>query len=91
MSLKLGAWWGDDDVYVELLLSQKELNHLLATGELTKQGNGYSYEGEEFQDVWRFTGGLNGLVRISYASVSDSGDEGDGYIGKPCDLIIEEE
>lgn len=44
---------------------------------------GYSYEGDLFQDVWWFEGGIDGAIEVTY------NDGGTGLSGKLSDAEIE--
>jgi hypothetical protein len=53
---------------------------------VTIRGKGYYYEGEFFWDIWDFSGGIDGELRVRYGSPKD-GDYGDGFVGKLRDAV----
>lgn len=71
--MKLSVYWADDWKSIEL--SQTEWALILDGNEFSKDGEGYYYEGKQFQDHWWFAGGTDGSLEIYY------GDGGTGFIG----------
>ena len=72
--IRLTVSWGND-VAVDLTIFSAAQWKKIADGHaVTINGKGYFYEGERFQDIWHFSGGLDGELRVSY-------DEGDGFVG----------
>jgi hypothetical protein len=80
--VRISVYWPDD--WKEINLSPEEWEAVLAGEELCECGQGYSYEGEEFQNTWHFAGGLEGELRVTYD------DGGEGFIGTLEEAEIEE-
>jgi hypothetical protein len=80
--IKISIYWPDD--WKSVLLTQKEYQSILNGKSLEKEGEGYSYDGEEFQDYWSFEGGIDGNVVVSY------NDGGIGFDGSFSECEIEE-
>jgi len=80
--------WGGGDVVVELNVNITEWLEIACGEEITLDGQGYSYDGERFQDRWHFSGGLEGDLRVTYDSCESSGDPGDGWLGSPRTALV---
>ena len=62
----------------------KEAEFALKNGDtIAIEEKGYSYEGADFIDMWKFDGGLDGGLTMSYhpAESVDIADIGDGFVG----------
>lgn len=78
--------WGYD-VDVELIVSPRTWS-LIKRGHLvTRRGSGYHYEGDYYQDIWVFNGGLDGTLRVSYRLKGTGSYDGDGFVGTPRDAL----
>lgn len=87
----LSVWWGDDVVNVELFLSEEDWGRIMSGEKKNVIGDGYFYEGEKFQDIWRFSGGLDGELIVSYDEYPSEGWDGDGWIGTVREALVDEE
>ena len=79
----IGVEWGDE--YHELVLGPEDWQRVKAGHALQVKGEGYAYEGEFFQDVWTFAGGLDGDLTVTCA---EGKDEGVGLEGMPSEPDI---
>lgn len=78
--------WGYD-VDVELIVSPRTWS-LIKRGHLvTRRGSGYHYEGDYYQDIWVFNGGLDGTLRVSYRLKGTGSYDGDGFVGTPRNAL----
>jgi hypothetical protein len=78
--VRISVYWPDD--WKSVILDQEEYRSILAGQSLELEGEGYSYEGEDFQDYWFFAGGLEGNVIVTY----DDGGVGFEGILRDCDI-----
>jgi hypothetical protein len=83
----LSVSWGYD-VCVELRISKRNWSKISRGERVTIRGNGYYYEGEFFWDYWNFSGGIDGELRVTYASPKDH-DEGVGFDGSLREALVE--
>jgi hypothetical protein len=77
--IRLSVSWGND-VGVDLTISAGQWKQISDGHSVTINGKGYFYEGERFQDVWNFAGGLDGELRVSYG-------DADGFVGTARDAM----
>jgi hypothetical protein len=77
--IRLSVSWGND-VGVNLTISAAQWKKISDGHSVTINGKGYFYEGERFQDVWNFAGGLDGELRVSYG-------DADGFVGTARDAM----
>jgi len=78
--------WGYD-VDVELLVNPRTWS-LIKRGHLvTRRGTGYHYEGDHYQDIWVFNGGLDGILQVSYRLKGNGSFDVDGFVGTPRDAL----
>jgi hypothetical protein len=80
--IKISVYWPDD--WKSIIITQKEYQSILDGNPLEKDGEGYSYEGEDFIDWWSFKGGLDSNLLVSYGE-----DGGVGYDGPLSGCEIE--
>ena len=85
---KFAVAWGGGDVVVELDVDVTDWLEIVCGEEITLDGEGYSYDGEPFQDRWHFSGGLEGDLRVTYDSCESPGDPGDGWLGSPQSALV---
>ncbi len=81
--IRISVYWPDDTKSV--ILTQKEYQSILDGKPLDKDGEGYSYDGEDFEDRWSFEGGLDSNLIVTYGD-----DGGVGFDGNLSDCEIEE-
>ena len=81
--IRISVYWPDDTKSV--ILTQKEYQSILDGNPLDKVGEGYCYDGEDFEDRWSFEGGLDGNLIVRYGD-----DGGVGFDGNLSDCDIEE-
>ncbi len=81
-SVRVSVYWPDD--WKEIILLPEDWETILKGETFADFGEGYSYEGEEFEDYWTFAGGIDGELRVTY------GEGGEGFIGTLEDATIEE-
>jgi hypothetical protein len=79
--VRLSVSWGDG-VRLNLNVAPETWKKIVGGHAATIRGNGYLYEGERFQDVWYFSGGLDGELRVSY-------DDADGFVGTARDALAD--
>ena len=84
--IKISVYWPDD--WKSIIITQKEYQSILNGNPLEKDGEGYSYEGEDLSNWWSFKGGLDSYLLVSYG-----GDGGVGYEGplSGCEIEVIEE
>lgn len=89
MKVQLTVEWGYELHSISL---RPELWMRIQSGEaMNLKGDGYSYEGFEFQDYWQFFGQGREEVVVTYTAVNgDVMDEGDGFAGGLCDVLVDE-
>ena len=75
-TVRLGVHWPDDMKFT--ILKKEEVLAILDGQDLVSEGEGFSYDGMSYQDTWAFFGGR---LTVSYASRTDDGDQGEGWIG----------
>jgi diphthamide synthase subunit DPH2 len=80
--IRISVYWPDD--WKSVVITQKEYQYILQGNSFETFGEGYSYEGEDFSDLWTFEGGKDCNVVVSY------GDGGVGYDGPISGCEIEE-
>lgn len=80
--VRVSAYWADD--WKSIVLDPEDWESILSGEKFADFGEGYSYEGKEFEDYWNFAGGLGGEVRVTYS------DGGEGFTGKLKEATIEE-
>jgi hypothetical protein len=80
--VRVSVHWPDD--WKEIILRPGDWESILAGHKFSEFGEGYIYEGKEYQDYWVFSGGLDGALRVLYD------DGGEGFIGTLEDAEIEE-
>ena len=85
-SVTIFVEWGYELHSLEV--DQEDWKSIQAGESLSISGDGYSYEGAEFSDSWHFNGGIGGDLRIYYTG-EEEGSEGEGYIGKLKEDMIE--
>lgn len=81
MKIRISVYWPDD--WKSIVITQIEYQSILDGNPYEDIGEGYSYDGEEFEDYWAFEGGINGNVVVSYD------DGGVGYDGPLSSCKIE--
>jgi len=81
--IRISVYWPDDTKSV--ILTQKEYQSILDGNPLDKDGEGYCYDGEDFEDRWSFEGGLDSNLIVNYGD-----DGGVGFDGNLSDCEIEE-
>jgi hypothetical protein len=79
---KFRVAWADDDIVLELSLSERNWTKLRRGESLSVRGKGYRYEGEFYWDHWDFAGGLDGDLIVRYGSPKDRDYSAQGYVGK---------
>lgn len=79
---KFRVAWADDDIVLELTLSERNLSKLKRGESLSVRGKGYRYEGEFFWDYWDFIGGQDGDLVVRYGSPKDGDYSARGFVGK---------
>lgn len=82
----IGVEWGYE--YHELVLGPEDWQRVKAGHALQVKGEGYAYEGEFFQDVWTFAGGLDGDLIVTYG---EGLDEGVGWEGTLSQADVDED
>jgi hypothetical protein len=82
MKIKISVYWADD--WKSVILTKREYQSIINGKSLSKDGEGYGYEGEDFSDWWTFAGGLDGRVVVTYDG------NGVGFDGLLSDCEIEE-
>ena len=87
--VELSVYWPDDWKTVHLTVSEWE--RILSGKEFSKQGEGYSYDGVSFVDIWWFQGGIDGELEVSYSREDGDYDGGQGYVGHLSDEEIKKE
>jgi hypothetical protein len=80
--IRISVLWPDD--WKSVVLEQREYKKILAGKPFEKEGEGYSYEGKNFQDYWYFNGGCDSDVVVTYD------DGGTGFEGTLDECEIEE-
>jgi hypothetical protein len=80
--VRISVYWPDD--WKEIILNPEDWDSILAGEAFDDAGQGFSYEGEDFQDWWYFSGGLKGELRVTYD------DDGEGFCGTLEEAEIEE-
>lgn len=80
--VKVTVYWPDD--HKSVILTQAEWQSILDGSSLSKSGEGYLYEGEEFEDFWTFDGGSSSNVCVTY------GEGSVGFEGTLDECEIEE-
>ena len=81
--IRISVYWPDD--WKSVVITQKQYQSILDGKPLKKDGEGYSYEGEEFSDWWTFEGGADSKVIVNYSG------EGVGFEGALSDCEIEDD
>ncbi len=81
--IEVSIYWPDG--WKSVILTPKEYQSILAGKPFSKDGEGYGYDGEDFQDWWSFEGGMEGKVVVSYGD-----DGGEGFNGRLSDCEIQE-
>ena len=89
MPVTVTVEWGYEEH--SLTLTDKEWSTIKNGDLLLIKGEGYHYEGEFFQDYWKFGGGLDGSLVVTYC-VDGGGDidAGTGFDGSLADATIQE-
>ena len=87
--IKFAAEWGYE-IYVEIALDGADEQAFISGEPVEVVGNGYTYEGDEFSDIRKFDGGMDGNLTVSYSPIDsdDLTDVGDGFVGSPRDCLI---
>jgi hypothetical protein len=80
-------WWGNGDVCVELPVTKSQWEKIGRGQNVTIRGKGYWYEGEWFEDIWHFSGGLDGELEVCYGQPSEGDYSGQGFVGRPRDAL----
>lgn len=80
--IRISVYWPDD--WKSVVITQKEYQSILEGNSFETCGEGYSYEGEDFNDWWEFEGGKDCNVVVSY------NDGGVGYDGPLSGCEFEE-
>ena len=75
-TVRLGVHWPDDMKFTTL--KKEEILAILDGQDLVSEGEGFSYDGISYQDTWAF---LGDRLIVSYASLTDDCDQGEGWIG----------
>ena len=75
-TVRLGVHWPDDMKFTTL--KKDEVLAILDGKDLVSEGEGFSYDGISYQDTWAF---LGDRLIVSYASLTDDCDQGEGWIG----------
>ena len=85
--ITISVYWPDD--WKSVVLDEEEYQEILSGEPFDKEGEGYYYEGEDFEDWWSFEGDGNGNINV----VVSYGDGGVGFDGTldDCEIDIEEE
>ena len=83
------AHWGDG-IMVSINVEESEWNDIVSGLQVTIEGEGYGYDGDQYLDVWEFSGGLDGDLAINYTKQGDDDgdDSGIGYLGCPNDALV---
>ena len=82
MKIEISVYWPDS--WKSIVLTEKEYQSIIDGNPLEKEGDGYTYEGEDFSDFWSFEGGLDGELEVTYD------DGGVGFIGTLSECEIAE-
>ena len=77
-SLKVS--WGGGEIVVSVTPSAAAWENIDAGSIVKIQGEGYFYDGEEFQDTWYFNSDGPGTLRVCY-------DDADGFVGNLSDAL----
>lgn len=77
----LAATWGDGDVIVELNLTKAQWDRIVRGDYVQIKGQGYRYDGDNFQDIWDFNSGGGDELVIRYGQPSIGDFSGEGYVG----------
>ena len=80
--IRISVYWPDD--WKSIVITHKEYQSILAGSPFEASGEGYSYDGVDFDDWWTFEGGVNCNVVVRY------NDGGVGYEGPLSGCEIEE-
>lgn len=83
------AHWGDG-IMVSIQVGESDWNDIVSGLQVTVEGEGYGYDGDQYLDVWEFSGGLDGDLEINYTKQGgdDGYDSGVGYLGSPNDVLV---
>lgn len=85
----LVATWGDGEVVVELSLDKDQWDRIARGDRVEINGEGYWYDGDEFQDIWEFNSGqYDAELIIRYGQPSIGDFSGQGYIGSIRDVLV---
>ncbi len=74
--------WADDEIVLELSLSDRNWTKLTRGERVSVRGKGYCHEGEFFWDYWDFIGGTDGELVVRYGSPKDGDYSARGFAGK---------
>jgi hypothetical protein len=85
----LAAVWGDGEVIVELNLDEEQWDRIVRGDRVEIEGRGYWYDGDWFQDIWRFNSGCELIVSYGQPSIGDF--SGEGYVGSIDEVLISED
>jgi hypothetical protein len=87
--IRVSVEWGYDEHAI--ILPAHLWDRIINGDPVVVFGGGFPYEAEYFFDDWRFRGGVEGELLVTYSGPNgDGSDTGDGFVGKLGDATIEE-
>lgn len=88
MAVQVSVEWGYE--LHTIILPDKDWKHIESGGSLEVDGEGYSYEGDNFLDTWIFSGGIEGELLVLYKlEGGEICDEGTGFTGRLADTWVD--
>jgi hypothetical protein len=81
--IRISVYWPDD--WKSIIITKKEYQSILDGKPFKISGEGYSYDGEDFNDFWSFEGSPDNNLVVRYGE-----DGGEGYNGPLSGCEVEE-
>jgi hypothetical protein len=83
------AWGNGGEVCVELPVNKKQWDRIVRGDQVTIKGAGYWYDGDLFEDIWYFSGGLEGKLEVRYGQPAVGDYSAQGFLGTLKDALTD--